>query len=113
MDQPNDVSSSASLKAGIDKLFQIENLAAYLSCQIQEVTGIFTNAVAIDEGQDEIMLEDLTVLNRMNTAELMEMSNLENTRQALVKSWRYIESRKAGIIQAAKAREQGRANNHG
>ncbi len=101
MDHPSDASSTtSSLQAGIEKLIQIGHSAAALSCQIQEAVSLLTGA-----GESvEITVDDLEPTSRLNTAELMELINLEHSRQALMKSWRYVEGRKAGIIQQARTR---------
>ncbi len=92
--------SSSSLQAGIEKLINIGHAAAALSCQIQEVTAILTGAA--DSG--EVTVDDLGATDKLNAAELMELINLEHSRQALMKSWRYVEGRKAKIIQQARTR---------
>jgi hypothetical protein len=106
MDHPSDASSTTGLQSGIKKLYQISHAAAYLCCQIQEVTNILSE-IKPDSDLDpmeKVKVEDLTIMDKLTTAELMELSNLENTRQTLVKSWRYVENRKEGIIQQAKSR---------
>lgn len=98
LNQPSN--STNSFQTGIEKLIQIGHSAASLSCQIQEVTALLTGAT--DSG--EVTVDDLGATDKLNSAELMELIALEHSRQALVKSWRYVESRKAKIIQQARTR---------
>ena len=112
MDHPSDASSTTSLQLGIKKLLQIGHSAAALCCQIQETANIFAEVVTPENDSNptgKAIVEGVVIMDNLTTAELMELANLENTRQALVKSWRYVESRKAKVIQQANARiaEQG------
>jgi hypothetical protein len=107
MDLLNNFSSSTSLQDGVKKLLKIGHAAACLCCQIQEVTNVFAEVVTPDPESDpteKVIIEDLGIMEKLTTVELLELSNLETTRQALMKSWRYVESRKTGIIQQARTR---------
>lgn len=105
MEHPSD---STSFQAGIEKLIQIGHSATDLCCKIQEVIAAFTGG-----SESELFVaDDLGIINKLNSAELMEVINLETSRRSLMKSWRYIEGRKESIIEQAKIRikdNQGRA----
>ena len=103
MDHSSDCSTVNSLRAGIEKLFHIQNMATYLSCQIGESIEILTGATKQDTTDAKgVSISDLGV--KLTTAELLELANLENTRQAVMGSWAYIEKRKQAIIQQARTR---------
>ncbi|MDQ1276914.1 MAG: hypothetical protein QG641_3018 [Candidatus Poribacteria bacterium] len=94
---PSDVPNTASLQAGIEKLIQIGHSATDLCCKIQEIIATLTGAT----DSEVFAADDPGVTNKLTSAELMEIVNLETTRQALMKSWRYVEGRKANIIRQA------------
>jgi hypothetical protein len=103
--QPSD--STSSVQAGIEKLISLSHSAAYLSCQIQEVTAILTGTMQGNPDPATVADDLGSASSKLSSFELMELINLENTRQALMRSWRFVESRKAGIIEQARERSAG------
>lgn len=101
---PSDCTTINTLRNGIEKLFHVQNMATYLSCQLGEAIATITGAFKQDTTESP---EDMTYPGvNLTTAELLELMNLEDTRQAIMGSWKYIEQRKANIIRAAKVRDE-------
>ena len=101
---PSDCTTINALRSGIEKLFHVQNMATYLSCQVGEAIKTLTGAVQQEPATDMegVSISDLNV--KLTVSELAELANLENTRQAVMGSCKYIEKRKQQIIGQAKAR---------
>lgn len=114
MDQPSNVSSTTRFQSGIEKLIRIGHSAASLSCEVQEAVALLTGTMQEDPDPAAVV-DDLggDTSSRLDASELMEIVNLETTRQALIRSWRYVESRKGAIIQQARTRTDSAAADKG
>ncbi|MDQ1275071.1 MAG: hypothetical protein QG610_644 [Euryarchaeota archaeon] len=108
MEHSSSIPNTASFQTGIEKLIQIGHSATDLCCKIQEVIATLTGGVE----SELFAADDQGITDKLTSAELMEIVNLETTRQALMKSWRYVEGRKAKIIEQATTRiaDQGGQN---
>jgi hypothetical protein len=68
------------------------------------VTAILTGTAQGDQDPGAVVDDLGSGISNLSSFELMELINLENTRQSLMRSWRYVEGRKNALIEQGRER---------
>lgn len=91
------------LRDCIAKFFNISNLVSHLSSQVNNVSDCLIKTVnKVDIKKIEI--EDLALMDLMESDELRRMANIEHERRAVMDTWRALEAQKRQIVELAKNR---------